>query len=336
VDPAAPADPADPAGKDNAGSAFLLTCRAPPDYRRWRQPMEEPMNQRAGVLAAAVAAALMVPCLVAAPAFAEDPVEKKLGWFDAAELSFVSTSGNSNSTTLGFRNETKRVWSDAELLVEIGSVYSEARPSERFGVGATGEGNFSVEQGPHETDTNRLYGKAGYGRDLNPFLFWNVAGDAERNPPAGIDYRYTVGAGLGNNWVRQEKVKFRTTYNITYTNENFTNGDSQDFPGFRLGYNYENKLTPTTLFESNLLFDDSFDDFSDHRTDWYNAVTVSMTQKIALKVGYRILYRNIPPLEEIKIYDANPYDGPANEVGTDQVEKENLDTNFTTSLVFNF
>jgi len=293
------------------------------------------MNQRA-VLAAAVAAAMAVPWLAAAPAFAEDPVEKKLGWFDSAELSFVSSTGNSNSTTLGFRNETKRIWSDAEFLAEVGSVYSQSRPSDRVGVGAAGDGNFSVEEGPRETDTNRLYGKAGYGRDLNAFLFWNVAGDIVSDEPAGIDYRYTVGAGLGNNWVREERVKFRTTYNITYTNENFTNGDSQDFPGFRLSYNYENKLTATTLFESNLVFDDSFDDFDDHRTDWYNAVAVAMTQKLALKVGYRILYRNIPPLEDITIYDANPFEGPANEVGTAQVEKKELDTNFTTSLVINF
>jgi len=294
------------------------------------------MNQRTGMLAAATLAVMVVPSLVAAPVFADDPVEKKLGWFDSAELSFVSSTGNSNSTTLGFRNETKRIWSDAEFLAEVGSVYSQSRPSDRVGVGAAGDGNFSVEEGPRETDTNRLYGKAGYGRDLNAFLFWNVAGDIVSDEPAGIDYRYTVGAGLGNNWVREERVKFRTTYNITYTNENFTNGDSQDFPGFRLSYKYENKLTTTTLFESNLVFDDSFDDFADHRTDWYNGLTVAMTQKMALKVGYRILYRNIPPLEDITIYDTNPFDGPANEVGTAQVEKDELDTSFTTSLVFSF
>jgi putative salt-induced outer membrane protein YdiY len=291
------------------------------------------MKHTLGLLAVASIALLF---LSGAPAFAEDPLEKKVGWFDTAELSFVSTSGNSNTSTLGFKNETKRVWDDAEFGVEVGSVYSRSRPSERFGIGAPGEGNFSVEDAPQETDTNRLYGKAGYGRELNPFLFWNVAGDAESNQPAGIDYRYTVGAGLGNNWVRKDQVKFRTTYNLTYTNENFTNGDSQDFPGFRLGYNYENKLTPSTLFQSELVFDDSFDDLDDHRTDWYNAVSVSMTQRVALKAGFRVLYRNIPPLEDIKIYDANPFDGPANEVGTESVAKEELDTNFTTSLLFNF
>ena len=291
------------------------------------------MKRNAGLLAVGMIAVLS---LSGWPAAAEDPVEKKVGWFDTAELGFVATSGNSNSTTLGFKNETKRVWDDAEFGVEVGSVYSRSRPSERFGVGAPGEGNFSVENAPRETDSNRLYGKAGYGRELNPFLFWNVAGDAERNQPAGIDYRYTMGAGLGNNWVRSDRVKFRTAYNITYTNESFTNGDSQDFPGFRLAYNYENKLTPTTQFQSELVFDDSFDDLEDHRTDWYNAVSVSMTEQIGLKAGFRVLYRNIPPFEDIKIYDSNPYDGPATQVGTESVAKEELDTNFTTSLVLNF
>ncbi len=269
------------------------------------------------------------------PAAAQDE-EKKLGWTDAAELSFVSTSGNSNTTTLGAKNTTRRIWADAEYYLEVGALYSRSFSGDRFGIGTPGEGNFTLTDPPRKTDTNRLYGKTGYGKDITQRLFWNVAFDAERNPPAGIEQRYIAGAGLGNNWIDSNKVQFRTTYNVTYTYEDFTDEESRDYPGFQLGYGYENKLTGTTTYTSQLTFNDSFDEFKDHRTDWYNGVTVAMTEKVGLKAGFRILYRNIPPLEEIKIYDQDPFAGAATEVGTSTVEKEKLDTNLTTSLVINF
>ncbi len=281
-----------------------------------------------------LAAALVLGSLLGSQARADD--EKKVGWFDTAELGFVATSGNSNTTTLGFKNLTKRAWDAAEWTLELGTVYSRSRAGDRFGVGAPGEGNFAVKDPPQKTDAERLYGKTGYGQKINPHVFWEATAGAERNRPAGIEHSYTLGGGLGNIWVDSERVRFRTAYTVTYTNEHFVAGERQDFPGFRLSYTYQNKLTSTTTFDSEIAFDDSFDDLDDHRTDWYNAVRVSMTEQIALKAGLRLLYRNIPPLEEITIYDADPNQGAANAVGTALVEKENLDTNFTTSLVIDF
>ena len=56
--------------------------------------------------AALVATGLMVW----GAAWAEEP---KIGWSDQAELSYVLTAGNSESTTLGFKNELKRTWEAA-------------------------------------------------------------------------------------------------------------------------------------------------------------------------------------------------------------------------------
>ena len=36
--------------------------------------------------------------------------EPELGWSDQAELSYVLTAGNSESSTLGFKNELTRTW----------------------------------------------------------------------------------------------------------------------------------------------------------------------------------------------------------------------------------
>jgi putative salt-induced outer membrane protein YdiY len=261
--------------------------------------------------------------------------EVKTGWFDSAELSLVSTSGNSDAFTLGFANVLTRVWEKAEFRFELGAIRSQSR-GDRYGVGALGAGNFVVTDPPRRVDTERYYGAASYSRTISSRFFWSVGVDGERNTPANIEYRVTGTAGVGNVWVDTDKVRFRTTYDLSYNSEDLTVEGTSDFAGFRLGYLYANKLTDNTIFDSQLSFDDNFDDLEDHRTDFYNAVTVSMSDRIALKAGLRLLYRNIPALTEIKIYDNDPEQGSATELGKEAVENENLDTNFSTSLVLTF
>ena len=55
-------------------------------------------------------AIVCVGLLALGSALADEP---ELGWSDQAELSYVLTAGNSESTTLGFKNELKRTWQAA-------------------------------------------------------------------------------------------------------------------------------------------------------------------------------------------------------------------------------
>lgn len=279
----------------------------------------------------------LVPCLVlmlgSTPVWADE--ERETGWFNSAELSFVSTAGNSDATTLGFGNILTRVWTEAEFRLEVGAVRSQSR-GDRFAVGAPGEGNFVVKDPPRRVDTERYFGKANYSRSIATRFFWFVEADAERNTPANIRYRYTGTGGMGNSWIDTDNLQFRTTYGVNYTNERLAVEGRRDFGGFRLGYAYQNQLTETTRYNSDLTFDDNFDDLKDHRTDFYNAVAVSVSEQLALKVGLRLLYRNLPALEEVEIFDSDPNEGPATSVGTGSVEKDKLDSNFSTSLVLTF
>ncbi len=59
--------------------------------------------------------------LTSASAWPQEPPapEKKLGWMDKAELALLFAAGNSETSTFGFRNRLSRVWSDAELHIEV-------------------------------------------------------------------------------------------------------------------------------------------------------------------------------------------------------------------------
>ena len=55
--------------------------------------------------------------------YAQDD-EQDLGWFDTAELTVVSTSGNANSSTVGFKNELMRTWESSDLLIALGALHA--------------------------------------------------------------------------------------------------------------------------------------------------------------------------------------------------------------------
>ena len=55
-------------------------------------------------------------------AFKQAQEEKKLGWGDSAEVSFVTTNGNAEANTLGLRNVLTRTWDDALFSFEAAAL----------------------------------------------------------------------------------------------------------------------------------------------------------------------------------------------------------------------
>jgi putative salt-induced outer membrane protein YdiY len=275
----------------------------------------------------ASAATALFLSLLAAPASAQDE-ERPLGASNAAELSWVVASGNSEANTLGFRNLFQYLWEEADLSWESGVVRAESRGGDRFAVG--GEDDFSIIDPDRELDTNRAYSKLRYLRNLSSSLFWYASVDSERNRPANVNYRFTPAAGAGNIWSDTDELLLRTGYGISYTAEDLDVDGSNRFAGYQLFYTLAAALTDTTALESNLTFDGSLEDANDIRFDWLNGVGVAINDHIALKANLRLLLRNQPALEVIGLRD-----GAGAAIGSVVVAKEKLDTTFATSLVIN-
>ena len=75
----------------------------------------------------AVVAAVVLALACALPAAAQDP-----GWKDTAEFSFVSTSGNAESLSLGFKNKLWRDWKKSSFVVKLGGIRIETTNRESF------------------------------------------------------------------------------------------------------------------------------------------------------------------------------------------------------------
>ncbi len=286
-------------------------------------------NQRVG--------SMFVICLMAAfltllagPSFAQEEEEvPQQNWSNSTDLSWVLVKGNADTNTFQVRNVYKYKWTNSELSWEAG-ILRAGSSDDLYAVGT--EENFEVIEPEPTLDNNRLYSKLRFMRTINDHFFWYVSGDSSRDEPSSINSQIIGSGGVGNTWIEREGLVFRTAYGANYTNEDLDLEGVSNFAGYRLFYQLEAGVAESTKIESELTFDGSFEVGNDIRLDSLNSVTVAITDTVALKASLRLLYRNIPALEDIDLED--PDFGIV--IGEVIVPKEKLDSTFATSLVINF
>lgn len=272
--------------------------------------------------------------LLALPATAQDDDGPEPGWYDTAELTYVTTSGNAEADTLGLKNSLQRVWDDAVFSLNAGALRVETTTIARF-ARLSGDGVNVGEVKTSELTAENYFLRGRYDRNITDRFFWYAGLGWERNEFAGFTDRVIGVAGVGNIWWQEERGHFRTDYGLTYTqqddvviNPNF----NDSFLGLRVSYDYLNQLTDTTEFASVLIVDQNLDDTDDLRADFVNSVAVAMTERLALKASLQLLYDNMPALVAVNVVNAG------GELTGDTVlaELEDLDSLFTLALVINF
>jgi len=260
------------------------------------------------------------------PATAQDE-EKVLGWTDVAELSFVMTSGNSETDSLSIKNTAVKTMESSTFSIDFGALRAES--STRFAIGTVD--NF-VEADASELTAESYFLRGRYDRELSERLFWFVGGGWEKNTFAGIENRYSAVVGLGHVWFDNETSRFRTDYGVTFTRQEDVTGIEDDFLGLRLSWDYWRQINASTEFGSVLILDPNLDESDDWRADFTNWLGVSMSDHLALRVSLQLLYDNLPSLGELTLFDATG-------LATGDVvlaELDELDSLLTVGLIINF
>ncbi len=275
-------------------------------------------------------ATLAATALLAVPALAEDEA-RKTGWFDTAELSFVSTSGNSETQTLGFKNTLVRAWDAAKFTFAVGGVNGQSRPDSLTAEIDAG-GNVTIVEPPKETTAEAYFARLRFDRNITDRFFWFTGAGWEQNRPAGIDQRLSGVAGVGNQWVARDDVQFRTDYGLTFTDEEDTLGMSDSYAGARFSWAYKNLLTESTTFLNDLILDFNLDESDDYRGDMVTALQVSISKRVALKTSLQLLYDNMPALDSVPVV----LDASGSGLTEVIIERDDLDTIFSASLVVDF
>ncbi|MBP7146374.1 MAG: DUF481 domain-containing protein [Acidobacteria bacterium] len=257
------------------------------------------------------------------------------GWTGSAELSYVMTQGNTETSTLGMKANTSRKLNGSELTFRAAAVRAETTAFDRFAIGFDDDDFRVIENSDSNTSAEAYMLSGRYDRKLTERLLWYAGLGWERNRFAGIENRSVAETGLGHIWYDTETRKLRTSYALTYTDQEDvieTPDSVGTFLGARLTGEYMQKFGQATTFQSTLILDDNLDETDDFRGDWTNSLAVSMSKVLALKVSVQWLYDNVPAFQGIPLYD--PKTGE--QLDTVPFQLDELDTIFTTSLVLTF
>ncbi len=257
-------------------------------------------------------------------------------WKDSAEFSYVATAGNSETSTLGFKDKLGRKWDRSAFELNAGVVRAESTTTTRTAIGTPT--SFQV----HKQSTTDLTAESSflngrYDRKITDRFFWFGGAGWDRNRFAGIENRTTAVGGVGNIWIDTDKTKFRTDYAVAYTDETdvVENPDFKaGFTGARLSSNFHRKVGANATYTNDLVLDENLNETADYRASMINSLTGSMNSRLALKVSLQWLYDHQPALKSVDLLDAPPPVGV--KTGTVLVPLDDLDTVFTASLVVNF
>jgi putative salt-induced outer membrane protein YdiY len=252
-------------------------------------------------LAATVQAQSPVPS--GAPAVDEKAFKADApGLYANADLSYVLTSGNSSSSSLGFKGDVTRRFAKQSISFAAGGIRASSSTDARIAVGTPLD--FEVQVPEAQPTAEAYYGRGRYDYKLSERLFYTLGAGWERNRFSGIENRWVIDTGVGYIFLNNARTSFRAAAGVTYTSEDYTVSDGQDgsFMGARLGWDFRQQLFSATTFTHSLIGDQSFEDSAARRLDAQFGLHVAMNSRLGLKVNWRILYNNLPPSTEVPLF----------------------------------
>lgn len=271
----------------------------------------------------------------AASAAGQEEDGRELGWSYTAEVTFVLTAGNAESSTLGAGAGLRATWERTELLLRAKGLRTETSRTTRTAVGT--ETDFDVvERSDSEVTAENYSLRARYDRELGSDLFAFAASGWERNTFAGFDSRLSFAAGAGKTWIEGEEAHLQTDLGLTFTVQHdiVEEGDdgAQRFAGLRAGGEYRRRLTDTAEFQIVLVVDENLDEAEDLRADLTNSLSLSISEALALRTSVQLSWDNRPSLVEVPL--EAPDGAPTG--STVLAPLDELDTLFTVALVASF
>lgn len=298
------------------------------------------MNRRPTVSTAAMVA--VVAATIGA-AVAQDPpaAEKKLPkWSDTAELGWVATSGNSESSSFAFKDTLLHEGTNDLFELKLGGLRVETTDIRLYAVG-TSTAFSRVEDKETRTTAENYFLTGRYDRNITEKLFWFAGAGWDRNEFAGIQNRYVGFGGVGNKWFDTDRRKWRTDYSATGTKQDNVVDDpdfDDTFIGLRLSSTFLQKFGDNDVgtFGNDTIIDENLNETEDWRVNMTNWVGLNISSHLALKVSLQWLYDNLPSLKEVDLFPASDPGGTGTPIGTVLVELEELDTIFTTALVIKY
>jgi len=216
--------------------------------------------------------AAVLVCFASSAMAQEAAAPKK--WKDAAELSYIQTSGNSKTSTIAAKDLFNYDWEKAALEVMAGGLGTKSRnvvTSEQFSASEKVSWKF--------TGRNYTFEKAGWYKDRF----------------AGIKDRYDIGVGLGRHIMDTANDKLFAEAGFGYIWEDRTRSANESYGTYRGYAKYIRTLSATANASQDFEYIGDMQDAKGYRMDAETAVVASISTHFSLKASHLWKFSNRPP-----------------------------------------
>ena len=224
----------------------------------------------------------------------EPPEESVKPWSNEAEASYVKTGGNSSASTLALSNRFAYNFTYSELLFDVEFMRASTTTTLRSNVDGA-----LVEKEQSATSAERYEIAGSFRQNILDNMFWYVRGDWYRNRFAGINSRFAGGGGVGYRFVETPTTLFVGELGLGLTKESLTNDAGDTFVDIRAALEGRFKITDSTDFNFFVSAADDVQNTDNLRVKFNAAVSVAVSNALALRVGYLLDYRNDPVVETL-------------------------------------
>jgi putative salt-induced outer membrane protein len=194
-------------------------------------------------------------------------------WSGSAELSFLSTSGNTTTSSLGSGLEVDYKPAPWTVIFKAGYLR------------ASTDGVTTVEQ---------LNASLKGIRDLTPRVDVFAGGAYLRNRFAGIESLISGEGGVGYKILVSPAHTLRGELGLGYTRENQLVGDNRRYATARAGLGYKWAFSRTAVFTNEMSYLRDLSDANNWIFSDKAAIAAALTATFSLKASYTVLYNHEP------------------------------------------
>ncbi len=217
-----------------------------------------------------LAAALLAS---AVPVVGDETAAPPPSWNGSLGLSFVATTGNSDTKTLGAEFSLKR--DPSPWGWDFGASFMRADQN-------------------GETTAERYTARGRGERALSPRWSLFAGASGEKNTFAGYDLRTILEAGAEYAALKTPSHELSLDGGLTWTREDLVAGPTDDYLGGILGLSYAWTIREGSSLTERLVYYPDFDTTSNWRATSETALQSSLSEVLALKVAYSVRYDNEP------------------------------------------
>jgi len=255
------------------------------------------------------------------------------GWYSTSGLSYVMAAGNSRASSLGFKAEVKRLWPKATFTFAAAGVRADANDPARRAVGSPER--HQIETGENVLKAEKYNAATAYDRRVTDRFGWTVGAEFDRDKFSGLSSRTLGLAGVSYLLANRNEFTLKSglAATIAHQSEVVPDPTTKDtFAGLRLSADAERKLGANSTYVGGLAVDENLQDTADLRVRFGNALAVSMNKRLALQVGWLLLYDHQPSQVVLPLFDNAGAPSGLTVVG----RAATVDTTFTASVVVSF